>query len=147
MQNPVAMNNDSREIKELTMTGNEDRRNATPEELLEAVVWYFRQDNDDAQAKKAEEVIQILRAGFQLAQPGGWVHVAPHWLRKSKRPVTEYRCPYCGSPLTDDDTTRDREALYCAECGERVEFADILVTIGDFLAPDRYPVPQATKEV
>ena len=39
--------------------------------------------------------------------------------------MSEYRCPYCGSPLTDADATRDGEALYCAECGTRVEFVDV----------------------
>jgi uncharacterized Zn finger protein (UPF0148 family) len=40
--------------------------------------------------------------------------------------VAEYRCPYCGSALTDADVTRDGEALCRAECGERVEFVDAL---------------------
>lgn len=36
------------------------------------------------------------------------------------------RCPYCGSPLGNDDTTRDGEALWCADCGMRVEYFDAL---------------------
>jgi len=40
--------------------------------------------------------------------------------------MSEYRCLYCGSKLTDADATPDGEALYCAECGEQVEFFDAL---------------------
>jgi len=40
--------------------------------------------------------------------------------------MSEYRCPYCGSPLTDADATCDGEALCCADCGERVEFFDVM---------------------
>lgn len=40
--------------------------------------------------------------------------------------MSEYRCPYCGALLDDDDATRDGEALYCCECGEHVEFFDAL---------------------
>ena len=40
--------------------------------------------------------------------------------------MSEYCCPYCGSELTDADTSRDGEALYCADCGNRVEFFDAL---------------------
>lgn len=36
--------------------------------------------------------------------------------------MTDYRCPYCHSPLTDADATRDGDALKCADCGERVEY-------------------------
>ena len=43
----------------------------------------------------------------------------------------EYRCPYCGLELTDADATRDNEALYCAECGEQVEFFDALEAVLD----------------
>ena len=35
-------------------------------------------------------------------------------------------CPYCGSELTDADASRDGEALYCADCGQRVEYFDML---------------------
>ena len=34
------------------------------------------------------------------------------------------RCPYCGSPLSDEDLTRDGEALWCSDCEECVEFVD-----------------------
>ena len=40
--------------------------------------------------------------------------------------TNELNCPYCGSELTDADITRDGEALYCADCGHRVEFFDVL---------------------
>jgi len=36
------------------------------------------------------------------------------------------RCPYCGSPLGNDDTARDGEALWCADCDMRVEYWDAL---------------------
>lgn len=34
------------------------------------------------------------------------------------------RCPYCYSPLDSEDTTRDGEALWCADCSAHVEFVD-----------------------
>jgi len=37
-----------------------------------------------------------------------------------------YRCPYCGEYLSDDDMSRDGEALQCLDCGNRVEFFDAL---------------------
>ena len=41
--------------------------------------------------------------------------------------MDEYRCPYCGEVLANaDDITGDGEALYCANCGQRVEFVDAL---------------------
>ena len=40
--------------------------------------------------------------------------------------MTDYRCPYCLLPLTDADVTRDGDALYCADCGLRVEYFDAL---------------------
>jgi uncharacterized Zn finger protein (UPF0148 family) len=36
--------------------------------------------------------------------------------------MVDMRCPYCGSPLTDGDNKG--EGLFCAECGEVVEFVD-----------------------
>lgn len=62
----------------------ENLRNATPEELLEAVSWFWRQSTSVSLAE-AEEMIVLLRQGFRLAQPGGWTHVAPHWLRESQK--------------------------------------------------------------
>ena len=41
-------------------------------------------------------------------------------------PDAAFRCSYCGSPLSDDDTARDGEALWCADCGMRVEYWDAL---------------------
>lgn len=40
--------------------------------------------------------------------------------------MSEYRCPYCGLPLTDADIASDGEALYCADCALQVEFFDAL---------------------
>jgi len=41
--------------------------------------------------------------------------------------MSEQYCPYCGEALTNaDDITGDGEALYCARCGQRVEFFDVL---------------------
>lgn len=37
-----------------------------------------------------------------------------------------YRCSYCCLPLTDDDIARDGEALFCTDCGHRVEYFDAL---------------------
>ena len=49
---------------------------ATPEQLLEAAIWFYEQNNPEAE--------KWLRLGFALAQPGGWEHIAPYWLQKSK---------------------------------------------------------------
>ena len=43
--------------------------------------------------------------------------------------MSEYHCPYCGARLTDADATGDGEALYCAECDERVEIFDALLEV------------------
>ena len=45
--------------------------------------------------------------------------------------MNEYRCPYCGSRLTDEDVSRDGEALYCSGCGERVELFDAMEALTD----------------
>lgn len=58
-------------------------RNATPEELLEALIWYYRETFESPAA--SERMILFLRLGFTLAQPGGWEHVAPMWLRESRK--------------------------------------------------------------
>lgn len=61
----------------------EDLRNATSEELLEAVIWFICQSIEKPwQLKRA---LASLRNGFQLAQPDGWQHVAPMWLRESRK--------------------------------------------------------------
>ena len=62
----------------------EDPRNATPEELLEAMIWFYRQDGTIS-AAEAEDTIALLRLGFTLARPGGWERVAPLWLRESRK--------------------------------------------------------------
>lgn len=61
----------------------EDLRNATPEELLEAVIWFTSQGINDPW--QLERTLSSLRRGFALAQPGGWEHVAPMWLRESRK--------------------------------------------------------------
>lgn len=61
-----------------------DLRNATPEQLLDAVIWFYQQSNLPPEEVKI--AVSFLRSGFALAQPGGWERVAPGWLRESKRP-------------------------------------------------------------
>ena len=39
------------------------------------------------------------------------------------------RCPYCGSLLNDEDIIG--EALWCSDCGERVEFVDTEEGLGN----------------
>lgn len=69
------------------MNINEDAyeglRQAAPEELLKAVIWFLRHSNVSSAA--AEETIIFLCQGFQLARPDGWQHVAPIWLRESRK--------------------------------------------------------------
>lgn len=67
-----------------TEAAYEDLRNATPEELLGAVVWFYRQESTIS-AVEAEEVISLLRIGWEIARPGGWKQVAPMWLRESRK--------------------------------------------------------------
>ena len=62
----------------------DDLRNAAPEELLEAVIWFVRQ-SDSAPCDLERALVASLRQGFQLARPGGWQHVAPMWLRESRK--------------------------------------------------------------
>lgn len=57
--------------------------NATPEELLEATIWSYRQSVNSPDM--TELAVMFLRSGFALAQPGGWERVAPHWLRESRK--------------------------------------------------------------
>jgi hypothetical protein len=61
----------------------EDLRGATPEELLAAAVWSIRQSAGTKAA--VDQLVSYLRAGFQLAQPGGWERIAPWWLRESRK--------------------------------------------------------------
>ena len=74
---------DAVRVSEIGPDAYDDLRNATPQELLEAVKWSLCQsDNEPWQIQRA---LTFLRAGFALAQPGGWERVAPHWLRESRK--------------------------------------------------------------
>ena len=57
-------------------------RNATPEELLEAVIWGYTQEDDYCPAYWCEK---LLRIGFAVAQTDGWEQVAPYWLREAMK--------------------------------------------------------------
>lgn len=46
---------------------------ADPKELLEAVILFWKEDNPDCE--------RWLRLGFAIAQPEGWMQIAPAWLR------------------------------------------------------------------
>lgn len=61
----------------------EDLRNATPKQLLEAAIWFYRETVEAPAA--GERMILFLRLGWELAQPGGWMHIAPIWLRESQK--------------------------------------------------------------
>lgn len=64
----------------------EDLCKATPEELLEAVIWFLRQRfGTPGHADHQDWAISYLRNGFALARPGGWEQVAPMWLRESQK--------------------------------------------------------------
>lgn len=47
-------------------------REASPEELLEAAIWFYKDKDMSYEA--------LLRLGFALAQEGGWWYIAPDWL-------------------------------------------------------------------
>lgn len=55
----------------------EELRKATPMDLLEAAIRTYTQHAD-----RPGEVERFLRLGFALAQPNGWMHIAPAWLRE-----------------------------------------------------------------
>jgi len=57
-----------------------------------------------------------------------------------KHRATEYRCPYCGSSLVTEDTTRDNEALRCADCDTRVEFVDAEGDVSNDIRRIDYPL-------
>jgi len=48
---------------------------ATPDELLKAMVQHYERSDDQY------DFIAGLKVGFALTQPDGWRHVAPSWLR------------------------------------------------------------------
>ena len=54
-------------------------KEATPEELLEALLFWSRIHVNRSPPGKFDE--DTLRMGFALAQKDGWEHVAPKWLR------------------------------------------------------------------
>lgn len=45
--------------------------------------------------------------------------------------MMEYRCPYCGEYLSDEDMAEDGEALWCSDCAMRVEFWDAIENAED----------------
>lgn len=59
-----------------------DLRQATPEELLKAAQWFYRQN---AQPPGRLWDTYLIRLGWQLERPGGWRHCAPWWLRESRK--------------------------------------------------------------
>jgi hypothetical protein len=54
----------------------DELKNATPDELLQAAVWFWKSKNPDP--------MYMLRLGFALAHKNGWEFIAPYWLRGSK---------------------------------------------------------------
>ena len=70
---------------QITADAYDDLRNATPEELLEAAAWYYRQAIRPPEA--ADDAVSFLHIGFILARHGGWERVAPLWLRESRKLV------------------------------------------------------------
>ena len=69
-------------------------RGATPEELLEAVVWFYMRGDNPAYTCE-----RMLRIGFAVAQPGGWEQVAPDWLGQAYSGVQGY----CAAPGGRED--------------------------------------------
>lgn len=60
--------------KKNTYEGYEELRNASPEELLEAVCGFY-----DKQSATGN-FVSGLKIGFKIAGPDGWKEVAPIWL-------------------------------------------------------------------
>lgn len=52
-------------------------KEATPEELLDAAIWFWEHTADDH-----SDFVAGMREGFAIAQKDGWEHVAPAWLRE-----------------------------------------------------------------
>ena len=53
---------------------------ATPEQLLEALMWFYSQAHLDVDNAI---FVHALKLGFAVSQPGGWENVAPSWLERA----------------------------------------------------------------
>jgi len=58
----------------------EELKQSTPKERLRAAIWFWEQAADSH-----ADYIAGLETGFALAQPDGWRHVAPAWLREIRK--------------------------------------------------------------
>ena len=58
-------------------------RNATPEQLLAAVKWFYLDNETDSSLYDLKKA--MIEIGFAVGQPGGWKQVAPLWLEQVLR--------------------------------------------------------------
>ena len=67
-------------VKEPPPDPNEDLKQATPEELLEAMVYLWKWGRDGRKRTEYNEYILGLKMGLALSQPGGWKNLTPNEL-------------------------------------------------------------------
>ena len=67
-------------VKEPAPDPNKDLKQATPKELLEAMVYFWRWGRDGRERTEYNEYILGLKMGFALSQPGGWKNLTPNEL-------------------------------------------------------------------
>lgn len=58
-----------------------------------------------------------------------------------------YRCPYCHLPLTDADATKDGDALWCADCAQRVEYYDAIEAYEESVSHSVFPPTEPSNSV
>lgn len=57
-------------------------KNTTPEERVEAAIWFFTSKDFPAQAA---ERTYFIRLGFKLGQADGWQEIAPDWIQAIRK--------------------------------------------------------------
>lgn len=72
----------------------EDLKTASPEELLEAYIWFYAINTD-----LPEWWERAVKAGFALAQPDGWKSVAPAWLEEYRQTMKEFEKRHSNIPF------------------------------------------------
>lgn len=64
----------------------QDIQNATNEELLQAFLVEQKEHPSCDTEVTQKAYIKGVEMGFKIAQPDGWRHIAPCWLRRIKCP-------------------------------------------------------------
>ena len=67
-------------VEKLAPDPNKDLKQTAPEELLEAMVYFWKWGRDGRKRTEYNEYILGLKMGFALSQPGGWKNLTPNEL-------------------------------------------------------------------